>query len=279
MIRSANTRVSQIENISMTQQRISALYERRLNETTILPTVKMRTTQAFISVAILFVCLVGLSACQNFQQDQPTTDQTESATPTNIPSPIPSISSVTSTPATHPAFSNNFTYKSFSIGFPDDWTLLDMSIGGYFPLRERLSPLYGSGKVIALEKNGLYLIITIEMERGGSAGGIFLDDQEYDKFVSDKDKLVTEGTIIFLGRSHLSISDLLNTDSGPYGWSALAEYIPEVTTQSGEVYKGYENVIRRNGFLYNFIVVSDDSGNTTWQLQQEMLEIIESIEW
>jgi hypothetical protein len=239
----------------------------------------MRTTQAFISAAILFLSLVGLSACQNFQQDQPTTDQTESATPTNIPSPIPSISSVTSTPATHSAFPNNFNYESFSIGFPDDWTLIDMSIDGYFPLRERLSPLYGSGKVIALEKNGLYLIITIEMERGGSAGGIFLDDQEYDKFVSDKDKLVIGGTIFFLGRSHLSISDLLVTDSGPYGWSTLAEYIPEVATQSGKVYKGYENVIRRNGFNYNFIVVSDEGGDTPSQLQQEMLGILKSIEW
>jgi hypothetical protein len=177
------------------------------------------------------------------------------------------------------AFPNNFNYESFSIGFPDDWTLVDMSVDGYFPLRERLSPLYGSGKVIALEKDGLYLIITIEMDGGGSAGGIFLDDQEYDKFVSDKDELVIGGTTFFLGRSHLSISDLLDTDSGPYAWSALAEYIPEVETQSGEVYKGYENVIRRNGFLYNFIVVSDDSGNTSWQLQQEMLDIIESIEW
>ncbi|HAE60534.1 MAG TPA: hypothetical protein DCG54_13775 [Anaerolineae bacterium] len=258
---------------------MSQFCEQRLVEPIILKTARRRTALAFIGAITLALCMISLSACQSFQPDQPSPDQIELTTPTQTLSPTPPTSFIEPTPTLPSAVPGKFSYEHFSIEYPDSWVLVDMSDNEDFPLRERLAPLYGSGKVIALENDGLYLIIAIEAEHEGSSSGIFLTDQDYDKFVSDKDELVIQTTTFFLSRSHSSISNLLASHSGPYGWSALAEYIPEVVTQSGDVYRGYENVIRRNGFIYNFIVVSDEGGNTPSHLQQEMLDILKSVEW
>lgn len=173
--------------------------------------------------------------------------------------------------------SSKFSYNNFSLSYPDDWTLLDMSTSEVFPLKERLASL--SNKAIALSKDGLYLIITIDQESEGGAGGIFIGDSDYNEFISSKDKVVIEGSVFYLNKNHSNIPSLLEAHSGPWMWSALAEYIPSKTTESGNVFRGYENVIKRNGYMYNFIITSNNGGDTDPQLQREIIDILETIAW
>lgn len=202
------------------------------------------------------------------------------------PTPQPTSSTPIGEPATKQGtsnvYANSFNYNNFTITYPDDWILSDMSINKNFPLKERLSPLYDSdsSKVIALSKNDVYLIVTIEKESGGGAGGIFIKDGEYEKFISNKDKVLIGNSVFYLNRSHSNIPSLLESEGGPYVWGDLTEYFPEkLIPQTGKTYKGYENVIKRNGFAYNFIVASNVGGNTDPQLQKEIISILETIEW
>lgn len=172
----------------------------------------------------------------------------------------------------------NFSFKNFSLNYQSDWKLMDMSIDENFPLKQRLNePLLE--KVIALNKAGLYLIITINRGVEGESGGIFLDDADYNKFISTKDRVVIQDSTFYLSKDHESIRSLLEAHSGTWGWSALQEYIPNKTTQSGQVLKGYENIIKRNGYTYNFIITSNDGGPTNSQLQGEIIDILETIKW
>jgi type II secretory pathway pseudopilin PulG len=190
--------------------------------------------------------------------------------------PSPTSQPTFSVPINEPA-TKNFSYNNFSLNYPIDWILLDMSTSEDFPLKERLASL--SNKAIALGKDGLYLIITIDQESEGGAGGIFIGDSDYNEFISSKDKVVIEGLVFYLNKNHSDIPSLLEAHSGPWMWSALAEYIPRKTTGSGNVFRGYENVIKRNGYMYNLIITSNDGGDTDSQLQGEIIDILETIEW
>lgn len=190
------------------------------------------------------------------------------------PSPISQPTS--SVPINEPA-TKNFSYDNFSLNYPNDWALTDMSTDENFPLKSRLNSL--SEKAIALNKDGLYLIITIDKGTDGEAGGIFVEDTDYNEFISAKDKVVIQNSIFYLNKDHSDIPSLLESHSGPWGWSALSEYIPNKTTQSGKVFKGYENVIKRNGYTYNFIITSNEGGSTNPQLNGEIIDILETIKW
>ncbi|MFX0203491.1 MAG: hypothetical protein ACFFCW_45910, partial [Candidatus Hodarchaeota archaeon] len=115
------------------------------------------------------------------------------------PAPLPAINTLTpsstsdnlsKTPSTIDSNSNSFNYKTFSLSYPQSWRLLTLGRDDNFPLKERLSSLYASDKVISLNKGSTYLIITIEGRDAGQAGGIFIDEEEYKKFISDKDKVI-----------------------------------------------------------------------------------------
>ena len=197
---------------------------------------------------------------------------------------LTNVGTVTS-PTSQPTYSlpindpttKSFSYGKFSLNYPSSWTLMDISIDENFPLKSRLNSL--SGKVIALNKDDLYLIITIDKGNAGEAGGIFLNDADYNEFVSSKDKVVIQSSTFYLNRDHNDISSLVKAHSGPWAWSGLSEYIPNKTTQSGEVFRGYEDVIKRNGYTYNFIITSNKSGFTNPQLQKEIIDILETIKW
>lgn len=171
----------------------------------------------------------------------------------------------------------NFSYNNFSLNYPNDWTLTDMSTDENFPLKSRLTSL--SEKAIALNKDSLYMIITIDQGTNGEAGGIFVEDADYNEFISTKSKVVIKSSTFYLNNNHSDTASLLEAHSGPWGWSALSEYIPNKTTQSGKVFKGYENIIKRNGYTYNFIITSNVSGSTNPQLQGEIIDILETIKW
>ena len=134
----------------------------------------------FLPVVIIVVLLftIGFFVYQNFQtaNQQAKLNQERSNQ---------ALATVTS-----PVYDRTFDYKNFSIGYPTGWTLIDMSNSNNFPLKERLSPLYSTDEVVALSKEGVHVIITIEKESEGGAGGIFLDDEQYNDFVSKKDKVV-----------------------------------------------------------------------------------------
>jgi hypothetical protein len=174
---------------------------------------------------------------------------------------------------------NKFSYMNFSLNYPKNWVLLEMSKTSSFPLQTRLSPLYKNDKVIALKNGSIYLIITIEKEKDCSAGGIFINQQYYEKFVSERDKLSITQTTFYLNRDYSSISSLEGSEGGPYMWSAWSEFIPEKVTGSGTVSRGYENVVKRNGYMYNLIIVGNNRGTTSPLIQSEIVSILESINW
>jgi len=232
-----------------------------------------------VGITVLSLSTAGFFAYQNFQMVRQKAGQL-------LPTISPSASTPTATaptfgPTTKPSMvhTNSFNYNNFTISYPDSWTFLDMSTSEDFPIKERLFPLYASEKVIALNKNGIYLIITIEEDRGAGVGGIFIDDGQYNDFIADKDKVIIKNSTFCLRKSHYSSSSLLESHSGPYAWSCLVEYLPNKTTQSGKVFKGYENVIKRNGYTYNFIIVSEKGGQTPPELQSEIITILQSIDW
>jgi len=171
----------------------------------------------------------------------------------------------------------DFSYNNFSLNYPNSWTLMDMSTDENFPLKSKLNSL--SEKAIALNKGSLYLIITIDKGTDGEAGGIFFNDTDYNEFISSEDKVVIQNSTFYLNKDYNDISSLIEAHSGPWGWSALSEYVPNKTTQSGKVFKGYENIIKRNGYTYNFIIASNKVGSTNPQLQGEIIDILETIKW
>ena len=190
--------------------------------------------------------------------------------------PPPTTQPTSSAPINESA-TKNFSYNNFSLNYPEDWTLTDMSTDENFPLKSRLNFL--SEKAIAFNKDSLYLIITIDKGTDGEAGGIFIDDTDYNEFISSKDKVVIQSSTFYLNKDHSDIPSLIEAHSGPWGWSALSEYIPNKTTQSGKVFKGFENIIKRNGYTYNFIITSNKGGSTNPQLQGEIIDILETIKW
>lgn len=191
-------------------------------------------------------------------------------------SPSPTSQPTSSVPINEPT-TKNFSYNNFSLNYPNSWTLMDMSIDENFPLKKRLNSL--TEKAVALSKAGLYLIITIDQGVGGGAGGIFVEDTDYNEFISTHDTVVIQNSTFYLNKDHNDISSLLEAHSGPWGWSALSEYIPNKSTQSGKVFKGYENIIKRNGYTYNFIITGNEGGSTNPQLQGEIIDMLETIKW
>jgi hypothetical protein len=231
-----------------------------------------------IVIIVVLLLVVGFFFYQNFQsanqQAQLNQERSDRALATVTPPPETNEDVNTVTPA---VYERTFKYMDFLMGYPEDWTLLDMSTSDTFPLKERLS-LYKSGKVVALNKEGIYLIVAIEKETEGGAGGIFLDDEHYNDFISDRDKVVIENSIFYLSRTHSAIDSLQESHGGPYGWSSLTEFVPSKSTPSGS-YRGSEDVIKRNGHAFVFIVVSEKGGNTPTQIQEEIVSILETIEW
>lgn len=172
-----------------------------------------------------------------------------------------------------------FKYQNFTISYPSDWRQLELVHSEGFPLRERLASLYDTDKVVAFEKDNLYLIVTTEPINNSESGGIFINDALFNEFIADKDEITIGTSTFYLSQNHQSIPSLEEAHSGPYGWSALFEYVPNKQVPSGEIYKGSENIIKRNGYIYNFILVSQEEGKTSDSLQQELISILESIQW
>lgn len=170
----------------------------------------------------------------------------------------------------------NDNVSNFSLKYPNSWKLLDRSIDDDFPLKNRLS---SSSKAIALEKDGIYLIITIERETGGESGGIFVADGEYVEFTANKSKVVIVDKDYYLSKSHPSISTLEQSHSGSYGWGSFFEIIPNKIVPSGESFIGYENVIHKSGYEYNFILVGQDDSASPPEIQSNLIEILKTIVW
>lgn len=219
------------------------------------------------------LALVGTQACTMEAKICPDGSSVGRTGPTCEFAPCPTPTTQISTEG------KTFIYNDFSISYPDDWVLQDMSTGEDFPLKERLYSLYSSDKVIALSKNRVHVIITIEHTTEGGSEGIFASDEEYNNYVSGLDRVVIGNSTFYLSKRHEKLSSLSESHAGPYGWSALVEYIPNKQLQSGETFRGYDTVIKRNGYSYNFIIVSAEGGTTNPQLQKEIIGILETINW
>lgn len=169
-----------------------------------------------------------------------------------------------------------FGYGSFSLSYPNDWRFLSRDEDENFPLKERLS---FDEKVVALEKNGIYLIVNISKADQMESGGIFTNDTEFNEFAKDKELLRIEDTTFYLMKSHPSVSSLENSHSGSAGWGSLIEYVPSKMTASGNIFNGYESIIKRNGQMFNFILVGESEGQTPVSIQNDLKEILQSIKW
>lgn len=246
--------------------------------TEVIPSAQEKKWLVPVLILLLIVTLASTAffAYQNMQlkkQSDSTTTAVFSPSPTSQ-LPLPS-----SSPANQFATTNDFTYQNFKITYPNDWIFSDVLSSNTFPLKERLQPLYGQGKVIALSKDGIYLIITIEKASEGEAGGIFTSDQEYQQFLTDRDRVAIGGSTFYINKSHADIASLAESHAGPWLWGSVTEYIPSKITKSGNVFKGYESIIKRGNYVYNFIVVSNTGGLTENELQREIISMLETIQW
>jgi hypothetical protein len=233
-----------------------------------------------MALIILFFGTTVFFAHQSFQMVRQKAIQAQPTISPNTPILITTTPTTESTANPPMVQANSFNYKNFTIGYPEDWVLLDMSTNEDFPIKERLSsPNLNFIKVIGLNKIGVYLIVTIEEESEAGASGIFIDDESYNEYISDKDRVVIGSSTFYLSRNHHSISSLLESHGGPYTWSSLSEYLPSMNTQSGKTFRGHEDVIKRNGYAYTFIIVSEQGGQTPPELQSEIITILQSIVW
>ena len=134
-------------------------------------------------------------------------------------------------------------------------------------------------EVVAVEKDGIYLIVTISREEAQiSAGGLFLNDEDYNNFIGTHDRLAIDGSTFYLKKDYSSISALEEEHSGPAMWGSLNEYIPEKSV-NGNVFQAYEQVIKKKGHMYSFIIVGEQDGTTPSLIQSDIKEILESIKW
>ena len=207
-------------------------------------------------------------------------DKTENLTTGNysLPTNTPITSTQPAYPSTTPSASikSTYTYSSFSFSYPKDWRFISKKDDTNFPLKSRL---IFDEEVVAVEKDDIYLIVNISKTGQLEAGGIFIDDKDYNEFISTRDKVMINGSTFYLTKNHPSISVLEEAHSGPAMWGALSEYIPNKVTGSGNVFRGYEQIIKRNGYMYNIIVVGQKEENTPTPIQSDIKEILESIKW
>lgn len=240
---------------------------------------KPRFIIGLVALVVIFFGTTIFFANQSFQMVRQKAIQSQPTISPNVPTPTVTTPITETTTKPHTVYENSFNYHNFTIGYPDSWILLEMSANEDFPIKERLFSLYNSDKVVAINKNGVYLITIIMEQSDGEVGGIFIDDEHYNEFISDKDKVVIGSSTFYLSRTCQAIPILLESHSGPAAWSSLTEYISNKTVQSGEVFKGFENMIKRNGYAYNFIVVCEKGGQTPQELQSEIITILQSIDW
>ena len=196
----------------------------------------------------------------------------------SLPTKIPTTPTQPTYPSATPSTSNKSTYSygSFSFTYSKNWEFLSKKDNASFPLKDRLT---FDEEVIAVKKGDIYLIVNISKADQLESGGIFGSDKEYDEFISTHDKVMIDGSTFYLAKNHPSISALEEAHSGPAVWGALSEYIPSKVTGSGNVFRGYEQIIKRNGYMYNFIVVGQKEEPTRTSIQSDLKEILESIKW
>ncbi len=201
---------------------------------------------------------------------------------TNTPQQIVTETNNAIIPSSTPTMSpdvpteSSYTYNSFSFSYPNDWKFSSKNDDVNFPLKDRLT---FDDEVIAISNGEIHLIVNISVADQLEAGGIFGSDKEYEEYISMHDKVAIQGSTFYLTRSHLSISSLEEEHSGPATWGALSEYVPNKTTGSGNIFKGYEQIIKRNGYRYNFIIVGQQEGVTPYAIQSDLKKILESIKW
>lgn len=184
---------------------------------------------------------------------------------------------VTTTKAISPTINEQtFTYKNFSFTYPNSWKFLSKDIDNNFPLKDRL---IFDEKIIAIEKDGIYLIVNISKEGQLEAGGIFITDKDYNDFINEKNEVAIDEKTFYLAKNHPSLSVLKDAHSGPAVWGALSEYIPSKSTGSGNIFRGYEQIIKKNGYMYNIIVVGQQEEKTPTEIQTSIIQILESIKW
>ena len=170
-----------------------------------------------------------------------------------------------------------YTFQSFSIKYPEDWEFMQMSKSDEFPLRDRIIPT--TTEAIAIKKGNIYMIVSISDYSTGGAGGIFIDDEDRERFILGKDRLEIDGSVFYLSRQHHDIDEVANSESGLWSWGTLFEYIPDKQEVSGELVDGYEQIVIRDEYAYNFFVVADEEGINDTQTQQELIEILSTADW
>ncbi|MBP9781520.1 hypothetical protein KBC89_02600 [Candidatus Woesebacteria bacterium] len=230
----------------------------------------------FTGLTILFLIGLSVNFLSKKQSNFPNSTSNYQVTPSQIPSTTDTITK----PSASPTESSNATYNTqlISISYPKDWIHLTNEEYTSFPLIDLLTfPNEINKEIIVLQKDDISLIITMSKADQLEAGGIFSSDQEYSEFIQSHDLVTIQGETYYLSRIHSSLSNLLSAHSGPAAWGVLSEYIPSKMTGSGNIFKGYEQIIKKNGNMYNFIVVGETEAPTPTKLQTEIIEILESI--
>jgi hypothetical protein len=191
----------------------------------------------------------------------------------------PTVSTLLNPTELMPDNQQTYQYQNFKIDFPTDWTLLEMGRSNNFPLKSVLSTLYQNEKVIAINKNGISMLITIEKASKGEAGGYFTTENEYKEYLENNDKITINNEEFYLYKKHSNINYLEMSETGPWMWGNLSEYVEGEPTASGNVFKGYQRIIKRNNYIYNIIITSDAEGLTDSKTQSEIISILQTIKW
>lgn len=246
---------------------------------------KTKRTLFYLLVIVLLLMIIGIgiyiiqkmerSVEENAMIVSSVTQTPREEAPT--PSTFPSIT-------TTKANKDRYSRGSFSFTYPASWVLLESDSGNEIFTDEILNIFDNS---IALESERMYLLIGINATNDGSAGGIFISENDFNEYLQTHDELAIQGERFFISTTNLTILSLTDPtrEDGLATMTSVSKYIPnKVTTDQNITYNGYEDVIKnKNNYDYTFIKVSKNrtlpSETTPSAIQNELKSILESITW
>lgn len=156
-----------------------------------------------------------------------------------------------------------------------DWVNVDENDN--FVLWYRFASLYSKENLLVLSNGEVYFVATVD-EGDGSSQGIFMNEQDKAEYEPSRVKISALDTQLYLTKSFKQADQLVESESGPYLWSSISEYLPEVDSGS-VVYEGYDNLLHHMNKNYNFVIVSNEDDPTSQNTIDSIVDIVESFEW
>jgi len=232
---------------------------------------KPLTTLLALVFLVMFISLIYLGF-QNYQLQK------------NLDQLLSQQVSISPTPVTAPPSlaQSTYTYKTFSLSYPQTWRASDSVTNSEFFSKNNLDDF---DHMVLLQKNDYYLFIGIDTHKPGSeVGGIFLTDADYQDYLNNHDEVTIAGKKFFLwkGDRHLSALTDPNREAGVYTLASLSEYITDkVTNEQNQTFDGFDDYIQnKSNNSYMFIKFSENGNDITPLLiQAEIKGILETIDW